>query len=82
LVSRFALAFLLAFELFELRFVGFFSVFVFEFDDVFEDELLSCLSVVCVFELEGGEYWPSGEPRLMSTATVWPTFTTSPACGS
>ena len=56
LVSRFALAFLLAFELFALRFVGFFSVFAFEFEEVFEDELLSCLSVVCVFELEGGEY--------------------------
>jgi len=56
LVSRFALPFLLPFELFALRFVGFFSVFAFEFDEVFEDELFSCLSVVCVFELEGGEY--------------------------
>lgn len=46
LASRFAFEFLLVFELLELRFAGFFSVFAFEFDEVFDDELLSCWSFV------------------------------------
>ena len=66
---RFALAFLL-FELFELRFDGFFSVLVFEFDELFEFELLLLVASAFAFAFEGVEGWPSAVARLISTATV------------
>jgi len=80
-----ALAFALAF----LFGVGFFFGLSFAFSETL---LLSELELVLVallfvfefaFESEfGTELSPLSDGRLMSTATVWPTLTISPACGN
>ncbi len=82
LATRFALA--LAFRLsLPFRLAGFFFCLLsFEFALVFAAELFSCLLPAAVFVFAGVEASPSFVGRLISTATVWPTLTISPACGS
>lgn len=85
---RFPFAFALSFEFFGG--VGFFLGL---FSLVFADELLLLLFaaefvfafaavLAFAFAFAGGVLSPLVEPRLISTATVCPTFTISPACGS
>ena len=86
------LAFALAFALAFLFGVGFFFGLSFAFADRLllslppELELVSVVLLLVfefVFESEfGTELSPFSDGRLMSTATVWPTLTISPACGN
>lgn len=79
---RFAPAFALAFSL-AFLFAGFLrgvgvalaDEFVFLFSFLFSDDVFA-------FASAGAVASPFAVGRLMSTATVWPTLTISPACGS
>ncbi len=87
LLLRFAARFALPFALsFAFLFAGF-RLLALAFELFAEDELLSwpvgeLSAFAFAFALLGGAYSPSLVGRLISTATVWPTLTISPACGS
>lgn len=69
----FALAFLLS---------GFFLALAFAAELLLISVFRSEVEFVFVFEFSGVELSPLAVARLMSTATVCPTFTISPACGN
>lgn len=89
-LGRFAFRFWLAGRLlfpFKLSFafllVGFrFDLLSLVFAFALVELLFSCLLADSVLVLDVLELSPSFVGRLMSTATVCPTFTISPACGS
>ena len=82
LVLRFAVRLALSFA---FLFAGF-RLFALALALFAEDELSGSVGELWAFALAfallGAEYSPSLVGRLISTATVWPTFTISPACGS
>ena len=83
--DRFELLFRLSVAL-AFRFAGL-RLLALAFELFADDELLSwlageALAFALVFEFDGVETSPSLVGRLISTATVWPTFTISPACGN
>jgi hypothetical protein len=82
---RLALPFALPFSFAFLLGVGFFFGLSFVFDELLLLLLAGSVFVfvfALVLEFAGGVLSPLPLARLMSTATVWPTLTISPACGS